>query len=449
MKAVRYTIFIVLIFIGVVFLGAPPLIGLWVKGQYTQIIRSFNRMNPNLTATISQYHFGWFHSDITTEFNVNFTAKLASENPSVVRSYRFLTYSNIAQGPAIFFYKGPHTRMTVALADVTLNIPSFHITGHSLWRLKKSIDWRFSSPGFQVKVDHTSMTMKSMQGTAMLDLRSRRLQVRAGIAAAQLSFGGRRLGFHHLQYLADIQKIGLINYGMQSLLIDRFALRWGPGSLVKMHGFSATTNSTVRDGQVSVFNHVRLKKISNNALALRGLNLDFSVGGIAQDRLNRLFGVLSSQNEQNKLDLPAISQASMALWQAGFNLQLHSFLLNTSQGPVVLKGILTMPAQPPTAGFLKMLFATQADFSFKAPKHWLLRRVASFMKRPAHQPVSKQPVETPKKIAQRKIQAWLKQKLLVSSGRYYKMRIQHQQDVLLVNGQPPALLAPLLQKKAP
>ena len=444
MKVIKFFVYFIIVLAVFVFLVAPPLIGLYAKHQYYSMIENASKKNPNVTMKISSYQFGWFSSKITTEIDLHMTPKNDHKPLSSDNNVRVMIYVNMHHGPVIYSAYVGKKRFYLALADIKGKIPTLNLNVHSIWHFSNTITSAFSSPGFELTVAPTTVSVKNFQGTSNYHVGSHRFQVHSTLDAMSVYTNQNHsmssnptIRLDGLLYVADIDQKGLINYGKQKLAINKVLLNFDQKNPVTLNNLSAASNTTLNDGKIDITVTYNIQSISKNPLGINGFQLDFAIKNVNADSLNELLEALSQQNQQ-PVDYKTLLTPGMDLLRKGVSIHINYFYLKTDGGSVSLDGTFAIPELPKNTSFLQVPMMMKADCHFQAPKTWLKQQMASFIgffQPPKHGQTQVDPNEA----AMLTLQQWENQNLLISSGKNYTAQIQFQNGHLLINGKVPNL----------
>lgn len=444
MKVIKFFVYLITVLAVLVFLVAPPLIGLYAKHQYYSMIENASKKNPNVTMKISNYQSGWFSSKITTEVDLHMTPKSDHKMIGFDNNTRVMIYVDMHHGPVIYSDHAGKKRFYLALANIKGEIPTLNLTVRSIWHFSNTIISAFSSSGFELTLAPITVSVKNFQGTSNYHVGSHRFQVHSTLDSMsvyadqnQSTSSNPAIRLDGLLYTGDIDQKDLINYGKQKLTINKVSLNLNPKNPVTLNNLSATSNTVLNDGKIDMTVNYDIQSISKNPLGINGFQLDFSIKNVSADSLNELLEALAQQNKQ-PMDYKTLLTPGMDLLQKGLSIHINYFYLKTDDGSVSLDGTFAIPELPKNTSFLQVPMMMKADFHFQAPKTWLKQQMASFIG--FFQPTKHRQTQVdPNEAAMLTLQQWENQKLLISSGKNYTARIQFKNGHLLVNGKVPNL----------
>lgn len=437
MRALKWTVSIIVILGFVLGVALPFSIGIWIQKIYPSVfLGSVNASSVQMT--LLEYHRGIYSS----------TAKVALNFNSANTSSRVVFLENIQHGPLVF-ENGPV--LALALINAKSDDPKFQANSRTIWKLNRRIISTLHIPTLDVSSTPIHFSLQNLNMQINYHSVEQKLKADATIDKMELQGSAPSaftVNLNQITSTQDLSKENNIWYGSRSGTIAEIIISNPQGSIAQIHNLSATGSITAVADKTNVQMNYQAKNstILNNAVD--SVDFAFSINNLDTKSLSDLIEKMEAKKESSSTtNINAVSEGGLELISKGILIQLDRFSIMTKQGEARADGKLSLPPLG-SGNVFQLLAALKIDFNTQVPKDLLIPLLTEHYQNDKTIPAT----STPAEYAQQQVDTWIQQKILIpASNGLLIMKVQFENSKLLVNGAPlqPAAPAPAATPATP
>ena len=452
MKALRYTVFLILLLALLLLVAVPYAMGWWIEGQYKAWVDQANEQNPAIELSVSDYHRGWFHSTATLmvdvqdpmlrqQLSADKQADLLPIDVKVDIDHGLLVITQTPDGKKQWY---------VAKAVVKANIQrqQMNIASLSSLDLKNRVITQAVIHQLSIPLQGGQYLMKDASLHSQFSLNDSTGHSEINIPEITLQFGPSNkvmtLTLHDLSMQNHFYKQQSIVFGQRALTIK--ALDWKQGKVFATVGQMRFETAIVPEGdRTHVTMHWSMQSFNDNGEKSGPLQLDFALQSLDTEALSHLMDQLNevqggaALTHSSQMLFPLVGVLVRGV-DGHLSLSYHS-----PYGLVSVKGIIKMPSSK-QSNIFAVVQALKGQLDVSLPDMWLQHTLAWVVNRTnmdQHQPVVGR--TSPAVQAKQAVQQLIDKKMLIQKEHQLTLQATLKSGQVLVNGQAPnftALTAP-------